>query len=128
MKDVSYPNSYGLLLRYRGQNEEAIAQFRAALNIQEGQEWASTNLCALLIQLGRWGEFNTDITKAMAWALERVAGAQEKFDGLITDDLVVPEKLAAAREALEYEQFHAAAMRRLHIEGLRLQRAEKQKK
>jgi tetratricopeptide (TPR) repeat protein len=122
-----YPNSYGLLLRYLGRTDEAIAQFRASLEIREGHEWSSENLATTLLAAGRWDAFFPHMAAALGWAADRVTGARETHAGLVARGAEAPA-LAAAQEELEYQLFHAANLRRLYLEGLRLQRAEAAKK
>ena len=117
-----YPNSSGLLLRYLGRHDEAVAQFRASLRIQQGHEWPCENLGATLLVLGRWDEFFPHMAYALGFAIDRVTAADEAARS--PDPEAGAADLAALQEALEYQRFHAASLRHLYIEGLRLQRAE----
>ena len=106
-RSAHYHNSLGLLLRYLGRSDEAIAAFRAALDRQINLPWAWENLGATYLAAGQVKEAREALTQGLAWARE---DEQQYEDGQ-------PE-LATA-------QFETWKLRRLLIDAWRLESSGK---
>jgi tetratricopeptide (TPR) repeat protein len=103
-----YHNALGLLLRYLGRTDEAIAAFRAALERQINLPWAWENLGATYLAQGQTREAREALTQGLAWAREDEAQYDDSQ----------PEQLQAA-------QFESWKLRRLLIDAWRLEAAGK---
>jgi predicted Zn-dependent protease len=108
-REATYPNSFGLLLRYMGRTDEAISQFENALKIMINLPWAWENLGATYLSLGKVREARAALTQGLAWAKDDETQWDPDYEGA----------------QLQTAQFETWKIRRLLIEAWRLERAQK---
>lgn len=109
-RNAAYNNCYGLLLRYMGRIDDAIAQWRKALEKQINLPWAWENLASTYLSLGKIREAREVLTQGLEWARQ-----EEQQYG--QDELA----------SLQAAQFETWKLRRLLIEAWRIERGEQKK-
>lgn len=105
-RQANFHNSYGLLLRYLGRMDEAIAQWKQAIDKQIDLTWAWENLGSTYISLGQIDEARKALTQGLEWARQ----AERQVD-------------QTQAQAIAQAKFESWKMRRLIIEAWRIETA-----
>jgi tetratricopeptide (TPR) repeat protein len=107
-RQANFHNSYGLLLRYVGRVDEAVVQWKAAIDKQIDLTWAWENLGSTYISQGKIAEARKALTQGLEWAKQAESQVEQ-----------------GQAQALSQAQFESWKMRRLLIEAWRVENAEK---
>lgn len=98
-------NAYGLMVRYLGRTDEAVAAWRRSLDLEIHHPWPRENLIVTELALGKVDAAREDLAAALEWRRQR----EDELSG-------DPE----AGDALTEARFETHKARRLAIEAWRL--------
>ncbi|MHC5020891.1 MAG: tetratricopeptide repeat protein [Planctomycetota bacterium] len=105
-RQANFHNSYGLLLRYMGRVDEAVTQWKQAIDKQIDLTWAWENLGSTYISQGKIEEARKALTQGLEWAKQAESQSEQG-------------------QPLLQAKFESWKMRRLLIEAWRIENAKK---